>query len=89
MTDSISDLEVVQAFADYEREHRPGFLGSEEFPAETLMRRPGRRADECFAACDRAIELGLVRWHAFDVSQRGLTEHGRALLAAATDQKQQ
>jgi hypothetical protein len=90
MPDGISDLEVVQAFAQYELEHRPGVLGSEELPAETLMRKPGRRGIECNAACDRAVELGLVRWHAFDVAQRGLTEQGRALLAAAaTEQKQQ
>jgi hypothetical protein len=90
MPDGISDLDVVQAFAEYERQHRPGVLGSEELPAETLLRIPGRRPDECNAACDRAVELGLVRWHAFDVAQRGLTEQGRALLAAAaTEQKQQ
>ncbi len=85
MDDEITELEIVQAFAEYERRHRPGVL--EPFPAEMLARKAGRLATDCETACRRAVERGLARWHAFNPAERGPTEKGRALLAAAaTDQ---
>jgi hypothetical protein len=85
MTESdISDIEVVQAFAEYERQHRNGVMGSQELPSETLLRKGGRLALDCDAACDSAVERGLVRWNAINVADRGPTESGRALLALSS-----
>jgi hypothetical protein len=82
----ISDIEVVRAFELYEQQHKAG-VSSPEVPGETLLRKGGRLGLDCNAACDRAIERGLVRWHVVDEADRGPTEKGRALLDAAGAEK--
>jgi len=82
----ISDIEVVCAFEAYEVEHRDGVLGSQEEPAEILFRTGGRLLTDCHAACCRAIKRGLVQWP-LNVTARGPTENGRALLKTVSDAK--
>jgi len=82
----ISDLEIVCAFEAYEVEHRDGVLGSQEEPAEFLFRTGGRLLTDCHAACCRAIKRGLVQWP-LNVTARGPTESGRALLKTVSDAK--
>jgi hypothetical protein len=42
MADETTGLEVVQAFAEYERQQSLGVLGSKELPAEALRRKDWR-----------------------------------------------
>ena len=82
----ISDIEVVCAFEAYEVEQGEGVIGCQEEPAEILFRKGGRPLTDCHAACCRAIKRGLVRWP-LNVTARGPTEIGRALLKTVSDAK--